>query len=166
MHGNGSPSERKYGGTSVAKDKKSDAQKDGCTRVRTSIGLPSEWMHVFQHLSTSRSKDLGELVQGFLEREFATLPRAESEAIRTLVRLATGKTLRLSGVGGPTVAESVPPESAGEGIGGEPAEVVISANRVNPLNRMSAISAIHKRTTGDPTDAAISGSYEIESLTR
>ena len=94
----------------MAKDKKMDVSKDGCTRVRTSIGLPSEWMHVFQHLSTSRSKDLGELVQGFLEREFATLPRAESEAIRTLVRLATGKTLRLSGACGPAVVESVPPD--------------------------------------------------------
>jgi hypothetical protein len=57
-------------------------------------------------------------------------------------------------------------ESAGEAIGGEPAEVVISANRVNPINRMATISSIHKRTTGDPTDAAISGSYAIESLTR
>ena len=150
----------------MAKDKKTDASKDGCTRVRTSIGLPAEWMHVFQHLSTSRSKDLGELVQGFLEREFATLPRAESEAIRTLVRLATGRTLRLSGLGGSTVAESVPEPSVGQGAMDEPAEVIISGARTNPVNRMSAISAIHKRTTGDPTDAAISGSYEIESLTR
>lgn len=134
----------------MAKDKKSDAPKDGCTRVRTSIGLPAEWMHVFQHLSTSRSKDLGELVQGFLEREFAGLPRAESEAIRTLVRLSTGKTLRLSGLGGASVAESAP-EQPGQGGAG-----VVDSSGVVPalMARTTSITAMFNRTHA-PIDEAL-----------
>ena len=134
----------------MARDKKTDAQKDGCTRVRTSIGLPAEWMHVFQHLSTSRSKDLGELVQGFLEREFATLPRAESEAIRTLVRLATGKTLRLSGLTGPIVVESAPEQAAGQGSGSVDSSLAVPAL----MARTSSITAMFNRTHA-PIDEAL-----------
>ena len=132
----------------MAKDKKTDASKDGCTRVRTSIGLPAEWMHVFQHLSTSRSKDLGELVQGFLEREFASLPRAESEAIRTLVRLATGKTLRLSGSVGPAVAESAP-EPAGQGSGATTGSDMLAGR----------LADIQSRTVDQPIGDALASLY-------
>ena len=138
----------------MAKDKKTDAPKDGCTRVRTSIGLPAEWMHVFQHLSTSRSKDLGELVQGFLEREFATLPRAESEAIRTLVRLATGKTLRLSGVGGPITAEPAP-ESIGQGASATTSGVVDSSAVVPQLAARTAMITNRFVEVHSPLDAAL-----------
>ena len=39
-------------------------------------------------------------------------------------------------------------------------EVTIAVSRVNPSNRLAAISNIHKRSTGDPIDAAIAGSYQ------
>jgi hypothetical protein len=114
-------------------------------------------------MATLRGCSPAEIVSESVWQTVGGWQARERDSVLSIVRARFGRLKRSCGA---SVAESVPEPAAGESMGSEPAEVVITGSRVNPINRMSAISAIHKRTTGDPTDAAISGSYEIEPLTR
>ena len=146
------------------KDVKTSVSPDA-NRDRLTVRMDVEWLSCLSYMAQSRKLTQSDLIQTMIQKDLAQLPRTESDLIRGMVKMETGKTLRLDA--GIKSTSDNPNVSGldGAGQGGQASdsesdrEMIISAPRVNPANRMAAISNIHKRTTGDPIDAAIAVSY-------
>jgi len=125
---------------------KSQNAKNGSdsTKSKTTIHLDAEYMMALNLLSSSKGFSLSGFVQSLIAYHISNLPRKESDAIRALISVNTGKVLR---IGKENLAVNDVLEETEEGRA--------------ELNRFTAISRIHARST-TPLDKAIAVEYGDE----
>lgn len=97
-------------------DKATKTQSD--SRGRLTVHLDVEWLKAVDLMAITRQSNLSDFILGLIQNHLATMPRSESEPIRSLVKIATGRSLRLersSGQSGSVEATADP----GQGIGSD-----------------------------------------------
>ena len=125
-------------------DKSPKTQSD--SRGRLTVHLDTEWIRAVDFMATTRQSNLSDFILGLIQGHLASMPRSEAEAIRSLVKISTGKSLRLERSSGHTTAE-LAPEHPGQGTGDGLVE------RAESINRIRA-NALEK-----PVDSAIELAY-------
>ncbi len=78
----------------MAKHQNGKVDKEA-NKTKTTINLDTEWMIALNLLATSKSLSMSAFIQSLVSTHLAGLPRKESDAIRAIVSVNTGKSLRL-----------------------------------------------------------------------
>jgi len=97
-------------------DKSPKTQSD--SRGRLTVHLDTEWIKCVDLMATTRQSNLSDFILGLIQNHLATMPRSESEPIRSLVKIATGKALRLDRSSGQSAPEQAQVDS-GQGMGSD-----------------------------------------------
>lgn len=85
---------RRYKDIKMAKHQNGKVDKEA-NKTKTTIHLDSEWMIALNLLATSKSMSMSAFIQSLVSTHLAGLPRKEADAIRAIVSVNTGKSLRL-----------------------------------------------------------------------
>ena len=97
-------------------DKATKTQSD--SRGRLTVHLDTEWIKCVDLMAITRQSNLSDFILGLIQNHLATMPRSESEPIRSLVKIATGKALRLDRSSGQSAPEQAQVDS-GQGSGSD-----------------------------------------------
>lgn len=119
----------------------------GDSRGRLTVHLDHEWIKCVDLMATTRQSNLSDFILGLIQNHLATMPRSESEPIRSLVKISTGKALRLERSSGQATPETAP-EQSGQGSGDGLTE------------RATVINRIRANAVEQPTDSAINVIYQ------
>ena len=105
-------------------------------KTKTTIHLDGEWFIALNLLATSKSMSMSAFIQSLVSTHLSGLPRKESDAIRAIVSVNTGKSLRLGKESGhPQAKNDVSDQNIEEVSSG--AEVVDGAiSRTNRITNM------------------------------
>ena len=83
-------------------------------KTKTTIHLDGEWFIALNLLATSKSMSMSAFIQSLVSTHLSGLPRKESDAIRAIVSVNTGKSLRLGKDSGHSGAKTEEIEEATE----------------------------------------------------
>ena len=126
-------------------DKSPKPQSD--SRGRLTVHLDHEWIKCVDLMATTRQCNLSDFILGLIQNHLASMPRSESEPIRSLVKISTGKALRLDRSSGQSTPEQAP-EQAGQGSGD------------GLVERGTVINRIKASAVDGPTDTALNVMYQ------
>ena len=126
-------------------DKATKTQSD--SRGRLTVHLDTEWIKCVDLMAITRQSNLSDFILGLIQNHLATMPRSESEPIRSLVKIATGKALRLDRSSGQSAPEQAQVDS-GQGVGD------------GLIERGTVINRIRASAVEQPTDSAINVIYQ------
>lgn len=133
-------------------------------RDRVTIRASSEWLSALNLMATAKRSTQSDYVISLVQKELASMPRSESDLIRGMVKLETGKALRLdNGVkGSADNLQHIGPGGAGQGSGlsEQACDAAEDHSATNPPDRIHAINRIKRRSIEDPTDATIPILYQ------
>ena len=107
-------------------------------KTKTTIHLDGEWFIALNLLATSKSMSMSAFIQSLVSTHLSGLPRKESDAIRAIVSVNTGKSLRLGKDSGQSTAKNDAFDQNIEEVGSG-AEVVDGAiTRTNRITNMQS----------------------------
>lgn len=102
-----------YKGIKMAKPQNGKVDKEA-GKTKTTIHLDGEWFIALNLLATSKSMTMSAFIQSLVSTHLSGLPRKESDAIRAIVSVNTGKSLRLGKESGQSIAKTEEIEEAVE----------------------------------------------------